>query len=246
MEIQNRFQCKMEKRKIHQKIFYCAILILSFSLTSCFTPFLPITKIISQFRSSKISNYQLERIALLPMTDDDTTNTGTFYSTNHFINKLSARFPKIKFEISDISEVIKTDSLAVPKLVDSIEKNKYLKLSDFYNSDWGKLLPNDAYDAMFIGAIDSCYDHSEIDKLDWNFDKLYVRRVFVRSCYFSYYLISLLDGKVLWKAKVLGEAANYEDTDVIYHFSSSDEFPPLDSAISAGIDKMIPTILLFE
>ena len=57
------------------------------------------------------------------------------------------------------------------------------------------------------------------------------------SCQFTYYLISLKDGRVLWKANILGEEG-------YYLLDREEIFAPLDYAISNGIDKVIDKIPL--
>jgi hypothetical protein len=234
----------MKKRKNFDWIYHFSILCLIVICTSCYEPTPPENKIISLYKSTKIANYQLQKVAVLQMIYDDTTDIGTFYSTNHLINKLSQQFSEIKFEIPDIKNIVDADSLIVPKIIDSIEKDRSLNLSSFYDTDLGGFLSTEHYDAMFIGTVDSCYDYTNYQKLDWAFNSVYLEHIYIRSCYFRYYLISLIDGKVLWKASILGSAANYFDSDIFYSRSSKDKnyAPPLDCAISNGIDIMTTTI----
>ena len=52
----------------------------------------PKNKIISLYESPNIDSYKIRSVVLLPMIPDDTTDAGTFYSTNHFIKGGSKNF----------------------------------------------------------------------------------------------------------------------------------------------------------
>ncbi|MBA4405724.1 hypothetical protein C0389_00460 [bacterium] len=193
----------------------------------------PWNEIISIYQSPKIESYKIRSVSLLPMVPDDTTDNGTFYSTNHFINLLEKEHPAIKFVVSDIDTAISNDSSAISKVIYSIEKKRRLDLKRFSNSELGYDVLSDSTDAMLIGIIDSCKKKNGNIITGYQFGK---RRII--SCNFAYYLISLKDGRVLWKAEVVGEEG--------YMYSSAAElFPPLDNAISNGMDLIVKKIPLY-
>jgi hypothetical protein len=159
---------------------------------------------------------------------DDTTDTGAFYATNHFINSLEKRFPKIKFVIANIDTAIASDSMAITWNIESIEKIKKLDLRKFCRSELGYDVQKDSADAMIIGKIDSCAWRAGLTITGF---RVYKSRIL--SCYFTYYLISLKDGRVLWKASTLGEEGYTS------YFGAEEIYPPLDYALSNGIDLLI-------
>lgn len=192
----------------------------------------PWNKIISLYESPKIDLYKIRSVALLPMIPDDTTDAGTFYSTNHFINSLEREYPDVKFVVSKIDTAISFDSLAVSKIIDSIEKRRKLDLKSFYDSELGYDVMKDSADAIIIGEVDSC------SKKNGSFISHFLsRKTRIISCSFVYYLISLKDGRVLWKAQVLGE-------DGFLYESAEELYPPLHYAISNGIDLIVNKIPL--
>lgn len=192
----------------------------------------PKNEIISQYISPKIDSYKINSIALLPIPPDDTTNVGTFYSTNYFINSLEDKYPKIKFTVSDIDTAISIDSLAISQTIYSIEKEKKLNLKKFYNSELGYDVKKDSVDAIILGVVDSCSKKGGFLIKNYRLD-----RTRIISCRFTYYLISMKDGRVLWKADVLGEAGYLYD-------GASEIYPPLDRALSNGIKILLNTIPL--
>jgi hypothetical protein len=188
--------------------------------------------ILHLYTSPKFSNYKLDKIGLLPMVRDDTTSVGTFYSTNYFFKLLKLSFPKKKFEMIEISHLTDYDSLLIPNLIDSIESSKHMDLGKFYSYDLDTLLNNKNVDAVLIGSI-----NDKDNLFGSSYDVRYRSFLFAYSteCEFSYYLISMRDGRVLWKADVIGtESYYYERVQAI--------FPPLDAAISKGIDAIIPKL----
>ena len=88
----------------------------------------------------------------------------------------------------------------------------------------------DGYDAVLIGTIDSIHISPGVSLGSYS---KYGWRTF---CKFTYYLMSLKDGKILWKADVNGE--EIWETKNFY----INEIPPVDAAISNGIDIMIDVL----
>jgi hypothetical protein len=185
----------------------------------------PKNKILNLYTSPKINAYVIHRVALLPMAQDDTTDSGTFYSTNHFLNKLKENYKSVEFVIPSIDDSVEYDTL-IPSFIKSVEKLRRLDLKSFFNSDIGPSVDEENSDAILIGGIDK--SRSKTGFAMGNFAN-------VISCEFRYYLISLVDGRVLWKAEVLGEEG-------YFIFQSGDIYPPLDYAISNGIDKIITSL----
>lgn len=192
----------------------------------------PRNKIIALYTSPQINSYKIRSVALLPMMPDDTTDVGTFYSTNHFINSLEEEYPNIKIYIPDIDSAIAIDSLAITNVIYSIEEKKKLDLKIFSNSSLAYDVMKDSTDAMIIGMIDSCITKQGSMILD-----SYINKTRIISCCFTYYLISLEDGRVLWRAKVQGEAG-------YIYYGSQELYPPLDYALSEGINLLIKKIPL--
>jgi len=192
----------------------------------------PRTDIISVYTSPRIGEYKIRSISILPITPDDTTDTGTYYSTNHLINSLEDKFPEIEFVVADIDTAIAIDSLAIPKAISSIEKRRRLYLREFYNSELGYDVKKDSADAIIIGLIDSTSKKGGFLIRDFRLNKTRII-----SCGFTYYLISMRDGRVLWKGAALGEAGYFYD-------GVSEIYPPIDRAISYGIDLLLDTIPL--
>ena len=192
----------------------------------------PKNEVISLYKSPKIDSYKIRSVALLPMTPDDTTDAGTFYSTNHFINSLEEKYPNIKFTVSDIDTAITIDSLAISKTIHSIEKKKKLDLKNFYSSELGYDVIKDSADAIIIGTVDSCSVKNGFYIANY---QLYKTRII--SCRFTYYLISLRDGRVLWKAHVLGE-------DGYIYYGIDELHTPLYYAVSNGINLLLDKIPL--
>ncbi|MHB8930011.1 MAG: hypothetical protein ACYC5R_05370 [Melioribacteraceae bacterium] len=185
----------------------------------------PESKLLDLYTSPKIKEYNIRKVALLPMAQDDTTDSGTYYSTNHFFNELQKNYSDIKFVVPDLNESNGYDTL-IPNFIESIEKLKRLDLKSFFNTDIGASVDEENPDAIIIGKIDRTIPKSG-----------FIRRYYanVVSCEFRYYLISLVDGRVLWKADVLGEEGYYLSQII-------DLFPPLDLALSNGIDKIITNL----
>ncbi len=195
---------------------------------------IPRNVVLSMYQSPKIDQYKINSIALLPMAPDDTTDRGTFFATNHFLNSLKQKFPNTKFEVPLVDSIIAFDSLAIVKIIDSIEKLRRLDLKYFFNTDIGNVVEENTADAMLIGTINKI-----VNKRGFSSGRGIFKPVdaTLTSCQFTYYLISLKDGRVLWKAKILGEEG-------YYLLDKEEIFAPLDYAISNGIDKVIDRIPL--
>ncbi|PKL83398.1 MAG: hypothetical protein CVV24_05125 [Ignavibacteriae bacterium HGW-Ignavibacteriae-3] len=215
--------------------FYLLILFLTICVTGCFESYNPESKVIDLSKYPGIAKYRFDKIALLPMIKDDTTDTGTFYSTNHFINKLTERFSNLSVDIPDISSITFSDPMLIPGLINSIERNRHLDMNVFNNSELGTLLLQENYDAIFLGTVESCYDLESFEKFDWSLINLRFDLIYVRNCYFNYYLISLADGRVLWRARILGQAVSLVNPDL----KGKNYYPPVDCAVSNGIDTMM-------
>jgi hypothetical protein len=182
----------------------------------------PDSEIVNLYKSPKYDRYVVHSVALLPMAQDDTTDSGTLYATNHFLNSLKENYPEMKFVIPAFEERDDYDSLIV-NTIESIEEVKRLNTKNFFNSYLGAAIDEENPDAVIIGKIDRTIPKSG-----------FIRRYYAKvvSCEFRYYLISMVDGRVLWKADVLGEEGYYVSQIL-------DLYPPLDLALSNGIDKII-------
>ncbi|MCX6170913.1 MAG: hypothetical protein NTX65_16380 [Ignavibacteriales bacterium] len=216
----------MKYQIIGKQFSFFAFLTFLFYLNSC-RDLGPESNLVNIYTSPKINVYRIERVALLPMAQDDTTDSGTFYSTNHFFNSLKQNYPEMKFVIPAIEVSDEYDTL-IPNFVESIEKLKRLDLTRFFETPVGSSVDEENPDAILIGRIDNKIPKSGFVLRSYAFAN-------VISCEFRYYLISLVDGRVLWKAEVLGEEG--------YYVSQRRElFPPIDLALSNGIDKIIPNL----
>lgn len=196
----------------------------------------PRSAVLSIYKSPKFDNYKIKTISLIPMSPDDTTDQGTFYSTNHFLNKLKGKFPNVLFTIPKVDSIMAFDSLAIVKIIDSIEKMRRLDLKYFFDSDLGYAVDEHTSDAMFIGTINKIIYKKGYSSGRGVFKPMYAT---LTSCQFTYYLISLKDGRVLWKVQLLGEEGYFINSkNIIY--------PPLDYAVSNGIDIVIDKIPLTD
>lgn len=192
----------------------------------------PTNYIIEYYASQQSSTYQIKTVALFPMAKDDTTDTGTFYSTNHFINRLEKEFPNVKFFIPSLIGLTDKDSLLIPRLAESIELEKKLNLQEFNSSELGNFLSEDKPDVMIIGKINNFSYRKGVGFAKNEFLHFEFRTI--TSCDFTYYLVSLADGNIIWKIRTVGEALNYS-------YRINDDYPPIDSAISNGIDLILDT-----
>ncbi|MBA4406442.1 hypothetical protein C0389_04125 [bacterium] len=178
------------------------------------------------YRSPKITSYTIQKVAIIPMAQDDATQNGTFYPTNHFLNILEKRFPTRTFfvPIPDNSNAV--DSL-ISDLIGSIEKLKRLDFKIINNSELAYSIIKEKPDAVLIGNFGKLTN-----------DKRYKgrARATLTSCEITYYLVSMKDGGVLCKANALGEEGYYLPKNI-------EAYPPLDYAISNAIDKIVEKIL---
>jgi len=180
----------------------------------------PSNEVVKLYTSPKFDLYSFKKIAVAPMMNDDTTDTGTFYATNHFINELESKFGAINFFIPSYHDSTDSDSLTI-RIAESIEKDKHLDLKSFYETDLGNAIMKENADAVFIGIVTDFYS-----SLGYSYSKS--RRFYpatLTKCEFTYYLISLKDGRVLWRA-VISASEGY------YLLLPKVKYPPLDLAIS--------------
>ncbi|MFA7228709.1 MAG: hypothetical protein WC061_06720 [Melioribacteraceae bacterium] len=225
-------------QKVHGLIFFSILFSMALVLIGCGPSpddyIAPVSRIVKVYKSPGFDSYRLNKIALAPMMNDDTTDFGTLYSTNHFLNSLEQNFEKTKFFIPELTESSDPDSL-IPWIAESIEEVRHLDLKYFSDTDLGYTVLKDSADAVFIGLV-----HSVSAKKGNSFSRV-SRRFFkstLISCDFTYYLVSLKDGRVLLKFDMRGEEGFYLNLGV-------EIYPELDTAISNGIDKIIE-VLPFE
>ena len=221
-----RIKFIMMKKKFYLLIPLLVILPACSTIISNFL--YPRSSITYIYQSPKYSQYNLSKIAIAPMMNDDTTEVGTLYSTNHFINALEKKYKKLKFFIPDTKNTGDPDSL-VFWIAQSIEEKKHLDLNDFYATDLGDAIRKGNADAVFIGVVD-LVDYK--NGAAYNSRAREFSKTTITSCYFTYYLISLKDGRVLFKISALGEEG-------FYVYSGDDVYPELDYAISNGMDQII-------
>lgn len=174
-------------------------------------------------------DYQIETIALLPMEYDDTTDTGTFYSTNYFYNKL---LTINKYNLIDIDKFSASDSSDIVMILRSLKDSLKVNLDTLFSTSLGKFLKSQNCDAIIIGNV---FDFNTYYYSSRSYG-LYIRLICVTECNFNYFMVSLKDGKILWAAKVDGKA-NYQD--YTYLLEAKIIYPPLDVAISNGIDALL-------
>lgn len=182
---------------------------------------------ISFYKNPNLGNYKLSTVALLPMINDDTTGTGTFYSTNYFYNRL---LKNKAFTLIDIDKFISSDSTAISRQLNSLKSKKFLDLDDLFGSDLGSFLLTNNVDAIIIGDL----KHYNRYYYTWLNQDYRLMITLVTKSDFEYYLASLHDGKVLWKADIESQASIMEILFITPH-----EFPPVDLAISNGIDVLL-------
>lgn len=179
--------------------------------------------------SPNFSEYKIETVALLPMAYDDTTDDGTFYSTNHFYNKL---LEMNRYNFVDIDKFTASDSSDIAALLKSIKDSLKINLDSLYSTSLGKFLKSQNCDAIIIGNV---FDYNKYYFTNTRYG-LFYRFYFLTESNFNYFMVSLKDGKILWAANVDGKAY-YEFYD--NWFSVKIIYPPLDVAISNGIDALL-------
>ena len=174
-------------------------------------------------------DYKIETVALLPMAYDDTTDIGTFYSTNYFYNNLAELNA---YNLVDIDKITSSDSSTISDQLISIRENFRIDLDSFYVTQLGSFLKAQNCDAIIIGNV---FDYSNYYYSD---TKLGMFSIFVitTAANFNYFMVSLKDGSVLWGANIDCKAS-YK-----VRFSSYLAvlgYPPLDLSISNGIDRLL-------
>lgn len=175
------------------------------------------------------SNYKVETVALLPMAYDDTTNVGTFYSTNYFYNRLVNEYDS--FKLIDIDKILASDSIIIDNLLLTIRDSLRINVDTFYTTDLGKFLKYNNCDAIIIGNV---FEYLQYESVPNRFKWLYTQRE--TKVNFNYFMVSLHDGSILWAANVNG-LSKY-----LYEFVFPPQpmtYPPLDEALSNGIDALI-------
>jgi hypothetical protein len=216
------------KRKSFLKFINVLFLIeIIFLLSSCIYFERP-PRIDNVFVSKHISSYDVESIAVLPIIPDDSSNTGAYFATNHLFDILYNNYPSI--DITDLQWVRKFDNSIVDKEIQSLKTANRFDMEEFEKSELGSNIIAEEYDAVIIGAIDSTDSTSGIFLApDGSV------RVWRTYCSFEYFLVSLKDGRILWATTCEGEVYNQMDN----FFKKV--YPPVDMAISNGIDKMAET-----
>ena len=220
------------KGKSNKRIFRFFLLFFAGILLQSCIPLSKPAGVLNYYENPKISSYKVEKIALLPLLPDDTTNYGAYFSTNHLYNFLDENYPSL--ELADIDWVREFDCSFVDKQIDAINTTKRFDIEDFYISEPGYDLIEDGYDAVLIGTIDSLQNSHGIYL--GIYENSFPVRGWITSCKFTYYLVSLIDGRILWKATVSGEEVCKMENYFIK------EFPPLDYAITNGIDRMVDVL----
>jgi hypothetical protein len=174
-------------------------------------------------------DYKIETIALLPMANDDTTNLGTFYSTNYFYNNLAELN---SYNLVDIDKITSSDSSTISDQLISIRESFRIDLDSFYVTPLGQFLKSQNCDAIIIGNV---FDYSNYYYADTKLG-MFSTFVITTAANFNYFMVSLLDGSVLWGANI--------DCKASYKVRYSSYlavlgYPPLDLSISNGIDRLL-------
>ncbi len=174
-------------------------------------------------------DYKIETVALLPMAHDDTTDIGTFYSTNYFYNNLA---DLNSYNLVDIDKITSSDSSTISDQLISIRENFHIDLDSFYITPLGSFLKAQNCDAIIIGNV---FDYSNYYYSDTKLG-MFSTFVITTAANFNYFMVSLKDGSVLWGANIDCKAS-YK-----VRFSSYLAvlgYPPLDISISNGIDRLL-------
>lgn len=204
-------------------------LLLTIFFTSCYFSPNQLSNSINQFyQSPKAQYYSIKSIALLPMANDDTTDIGTYYSTNYFYNKLT-QLPNIS--IIDIDKIIPSDSFVVSNLLEILISKAYIDVQALYETDLGKYLKQNNCDALIIGQVNNYnkYYNTWFNK----FSQVYISNITL--CNFFYCMISLFDGSIIWVADI----ESFEEyIDPLSKSPDDYSCPPIDEAISKGIDLL--------
>jgi hypothetical protein len=217
----------MKNRSILKSINLLFLSGIIFLLSSCIYFERP-PRIDNVFVSKHISSYDVESIAILPIIPDDSSNTGAYFATNHLFDILYNNYPSI--DITDLQWIRKYDNSIIDKEIQDLKILHRFNMDEFEKSELGSNIISEEYDAVLIGGIDSTDSTMGFFlSMDGSI------RAWRTSCAFEYFLISLKDGRVLWTTTCEGEAFNQMDN----LFKKS--YPPVDVAISNGIDKMEET-----
>ena len=189
------------------------------------------------FISKNISSYAIKKIALIPVIPDTKESNGLYNATNYFLDMLVSEFPKLEF--ADVMDLRKFDFGFAKMILEDIHDKKLMNKQEFYETDLGSLLKKWKCDALIIGSVDSTRRENDKYRKTMFGRNIYLIRV---TCYFTYYLISLKDGKVIWKASENG-SVYYEpfgDSEIIFELpvDTIALFSPIDEAMYKGLDKL--------
>jgi hypothetical protein len=225
----------MKRKHSKKKLAALIVIIASFSscsyITSLFNPSNGL------FVSKNIASYNIKKIALLPMLHDTKDYNGTYYASNYFLDLLVTEYPKLEFaEIDDIREF---DCSFLSQVTENIVASKKINKRNFLDTDLGLMLSRWNCDAIIIGVVDST-SYTK-DKLSARLLDGSIYRILV-SCHVSYYLVSLRDGRIIWKAKEIGSQYYEPFGESPYLFSLAEKsIPfsvPIAQAICNGIEKI--------
>ena len=188
------------------------------------------------FKSKFISSYKIKKIALLPIIPDTKDSSGTYNATDYFNDLLVDSYPDIEF--SDVDDLRKYDISFLPDLVEDVGEHRIMSHKKFIDTDIGNALQEWNCDAILLGKIDSSKRESGW-LTSYGYSGIFKGRK--TNCYFSYYLISMKDGRVLWKCSVRGSelySGKTTSTRINPSTGSGFVFPPLDAAMVGGIELM--------
>jgi hypothetical protein len=202
------------KIKMHRSKILLVAVVALMTISSC-------SQIINYYINPNFEKYNIKRVALLPMIWDDSTNEGTYFSTNHFINKIYDEREDV--ELTEIDSLRRKDYSDLLGMAKEIGNQKKIDVNKVLASPIGNYLSKDGCDAILVGTIDTCWVREKVLMDGWY-------EWVSTHCKFSYYLFSLQDGKLLWRIHMDSSADEYLSPDDVV-------FPPLDVAISEGIDR---------
>jgi hypothetical protein len=185
------------------------------------------------YLAPNFKDYKIETVALLPMSNDDTTNLGTFYSTNYFYNNL---LELRQYNVVDIDRISSSDSSAITDQLISIRENLRFDLDSFYVTPLGQFLKSQNCDAIIIGNV---FDYSNYYYTETKL-RLFSSIVITTAANFNYFMVSLNDGNVLWAANI-DSKASYKER--FHSYLEIIEYPPLDLSISNGIDILLDKLM---
>lgn len=182
------------------------------------------------FRSKNISSYKIKKLALLPIVPDSKDSSGTYYSTNYFVDLLSDEFPNL--EIANIDDIRNHEIDGIPNIIKDIKQFRIMDHRKFLNTNLGFSLNEWGCDAIIVGCIDSTNY-----QMGWVLTEGLpgISKGRKTLCYFSYFLISMKDGRVLWKGSAkgteiyLGKRNEKRDEKIV-------TFPPVDLALINGLE----------